>query len=304
LTVALTVFAVSAGAQPLYRFVSAAGHLVFSDRLPTGVGLADLGDGDAAARRAAVSLHEASRDGGEPILVATNDTQAWAQVAFRIESSRNLDPTIRRSGNFLLPPLSETELTPLVAIDGGSRPVLDISYQYVLGHPGARHDPDGPYRLPFMRDEAYLVSQAYPDVQTHGSDANRHAIDFDMPIGTRVVAARAGLVVETVGDFRNSGFESDHPRDSANFVRILHDDGTFALYGHLAWQSIRVVAGQRVVGGQHIADSGNTGFSSGPHLHFVVQVNRAGALESVPVTFGGAAGSTFTLATGDRPVAY
>jgi murein DD-endopeptidase MepM/ murein hydrolase activator NlpD len=125
-----------------------------------------------------------------------------------------------------------------------------------------------------------------------------------MPVGTRVLAARDGLVVETVSEFQNAGFGDGLPLDSANYVRILHQDGTFALYGHLAWQSIHVVPGQRVVRGQHIADSGNTGFSSGPHLHFVVQLNRAGAMESVPVTFAGADGAGFVPATGDRPEAY
>jgi murein DD-endopeptidase MepM/ murein hydrolase activator NlpD len=87
-------------------------------------------------------------------------------------------------------------------------------------------------------------------------------------------------------------------------VRVLHEDGTMALYAHLSWNSIRVVPGERVARGQYLADSGNTGFSTGPHLHFVIQRNRGGAIVSVPVEFAGAAGSPVTLRRGAEYTAY
>jgi murein DD-endopeptidase MepM/ murein hydrolase activator NlpD len=77
-----------------------------------------------------------------------------------------------------------------------------------------------------------------------------------------------------------------------------------ALYVHLNWNTIRVVPGQRVRRGEYLADSGNTGFSSGPHLHFVVQRNRGGALESVPVEFAGPRGAAFAVVTGETYTAY
>jgi murein DD-endopeptidase MepM/ murein hydrolase activator NlpD len=303
LALALTVSVAPAGAQTLYRFVSAAGHLVYSDRLPTGAELAALTGQGRRPSTTAVKLVEARGADGQAALIAVNTVPAWTQVAYRISASRNLDPGVPRAGNILLPPLAEAELAPLVAIDDAAMPEVDIDYQYLLGHPGARHRPDGPYRLPYARAEAYRVSQAYPDLRTHGSEENRHAVDFEMPVGTPILAARAGLVVEAVGEFRSGG-SLERERDRANFVRILHEDGTFAIYGHLAWQSVRVVPGQRVARGQRLADSGNTGFSSGPHLHFVVQLNRAGAMESVPVMFAGAEGAEFRPVTGDRPQSY
>ena len=68
---------------------------------------------------------------------------------------------------------------------------------------------------------------------------------------------------------------------------MLHDDGTFGLYAHLGWDSIRVRVGQRVRRGEYIADSGNTGYSSGPHLHFAVVKNSGMNIESLPIAFEG-----------------
>ncbi|MCP6329972.1 M23 family metallopeptidase, partial [Klebsiella pneumoniae] len=72
---------------------------------------------------------------------------------------------------------------------------------------------------------------------------------------------------------------------SGNFVRILHDDGTMGVYLHLMRGSVQVREGQYVNGGERIARSGNTGNSTGPHLHFVIQRNVGLALESIPFDF-------------------
>ncbi len=84
--------------------------------------------------------------------------------------------------------------------------------------------------------------------------------------------------------------------DEANFVQILHDDGTHAIYAHLQLDTVRVKIGQRVARGEYIANSGNTGFSTGPHLHFVVLRNIGLRSESVPVAFAGPGGASVHVA--------
>jgi murein DD-endopeptidase MepM/ murein hydrolase activator NlpD len=74
----------------------------------------------------------------------------------------------------------------------------------------------------------------------------------------------------------------------------LHDDGTIAIYAHLHWDSVRVQAGQHVQRGEYIADSGNTGFTTGPHLHFAVIRNAGSQAVSVPIQFSGPAATAVT----------
>lgn len=116
---------------------------------------------------------------------------------------------------------------------------------------------------------------------THQQPQSRYAVDFEVPDGTPVLAARGGLVIDVVDRFEAGGL--DVALDGkANIVRVEHDDGSMALYAHLAPRSARVRIGERVVTGTRLGDSGHTGYASGPHLHFAVQVNEDFALTSIP----------------------
>lgn len=134
------------------------------------------------------------------------------------------------------------------------------------------------YHYPLLLPEV-RIGQAPEGHFSHADVENRHAIDFAAPIGTPVIAARAGTVMQVEDRF------SDAPGrlNEANFIRILHDDGSMAIYAHLERGSVEVAAAQRVETGTVLAKSGNSGYSSGPHLHFSVQVNRGMRLESMPV---------------------
>lgn len=84
--------------------------------------------------------------------------------------------------------------------------------------------------------------------------------DVGVPIGTTVRASRAGQVI-TAGWVGGYG----------NCVIIDHGDGVTTRYGHLS--EVTVSVGQYVDQGQQVALSGNTGRSTGPHLHFEIRIN-------------------------------
>ncbi|GHH25915.1 peptidase [Streptomyces lanatus] len=101
--------------------------------------------------------------------------------------------------------------------------------------------------------------------------------DFAVPTGTQVVAAHGGTVVKAGGNGAGDG------PAYGNAIVIKHGNGTFSQYAHLSRIDVKI--GQVVKTGQKIARSGNTGNSSGPHLHFEIRktANYGSAIN--PVSF-------------------
>lgn len=118
-----------------------------------------------------------------------------------------------------------------------------------------------PYTLPYNVGEAYFVGQTtqHPGVQ-------KFAIDQLMPIGTEILAIEGGRIVRV----EESYVDGDHTPGHENFVFVEHDDGSVARYIHLTRNGALVEVGNRVLQGDVIGLSGDTGNSSAPHLHFDV----------------------------------
>jgi len=290
-------------AQRLFKYRDANGVVVYTDRQPAAGQLYEASQVARTFEKPEVKLSR--RDTAEGVtLYARNTYYAPVQLLYRIVKAENVAAGAQREGLQLLPARGDATLVDVRKEDARAPISFDYEFQYLPGDPNAQHRPDGPYRLPFASSSSFAVSQAYPDTTTHNDPSSSYAIDFVMPIGTNVFAARGGTVIEVASDFHEAGVDAaiDGPR--ANVVRVLHDDGTMSLYGHLNWNSIRVVPGQRVERGEYLADSGNTGFSTGPHLHFVVQRNRGGAIISLPVQFAGVAGEEITVQSGGRYTAH
>ena len=126
------------------------------------------------------------------------------------------------------------------------------------------------YRLPYRAGKTFSVLQGFHGTFSHRG-SNEYAVDFDCPVATQVLAAREGIVVASNAAAQGSGTTPDYLEyRRTNFVLVLHDDGTLGEYMHLAPSGVRVAVGQRVERGDELALSGNTGFSSTPHLHFQV----------------------------------
>ena len=160
---------------------------------------------------------------------------------------------------------------------------------HVIGSYRAQPDENFAYRLPFARGQSAVVSQSHDGPRlTHDAADSEYAIDFATAAGTPVVAARDGVVIEAVFANRVGGRDR-RLLARANVVRILHADGSIASYAHLAHAVAPVAVGQKVKAGTVIGGVGATGYSGGPHLHFVVQKvvgNATGfATVSLPVRF-------------------
>jgi murein DD-endopeptidase MepM/ murein hydrolase activator NlpD len=140
------------------------------------------------------------------------------------------------------------------------------------------------YYPPFPLGLEFPISQGFDGDVTHKEPSNQYAVDIVMPIGTPILAARSGRVMDMEDDFHGAAQEKRYLSRS-NQIRILHDDGTMAVYAHLQPNSLKVRQGASVKRGEWIANSGNTGYSNGPHLHFVVQLNAGMSLESIPFRF-------------------
>ncbi len=144
----------------------------------------------------------------------------------------------------------------------------NFKFQWNRGDETARHTPGYRYQLPFKPGAKYKVTQSCNGFSTHVK-SQRYAIDFAMPIGTPIHAARGGRVVSLRENSNRGGPNKSYDND-ANFVAIQHDDRTLGIYYHLRKNGVHVSLGQRVKKGEQIGLSGNTGRSTGPHLHFAV----------------------------------
>lgn len=151
------------------------------------------------------------------------------------------------------------------------------------------------YVLPFRIGESYVVNLSHCAGSYHSTgQPDQFAIDFEMPIGTSVTAARNGRVVYV----ETSGIDGGFPN---NVVVIRHDDATFAQYMHLTRSGAFVRVGDTVQQGQEIALSGNTGLAGYPHLHFVVtDEDYSYPYTSIPTTFKNTASNERSLASWTR----
>jgi murein DD-endopeptidase MepM/ murein hydrolase activator NlpD len=166
----------------------------------------------------------------------------------------------------------------------------NLRYTVAMGDPdAAEHDDDYLYLFPFEHGTKRRITQGHDGSFSHFGE-NRYAIDFDMPEGTAVHAARGGTVVRVKQDCRAGGPSMAYS-SHGNVIMVAHDDGTFGNYVHLRYRGSRVSVGDQVEAGDLIGYSGNTGVSSGPHLHFDVRVPRwDGTMQSIPFLFRGTDG--------------
>ena len=216
------------------------------------------------------------------ILVTTDHLQEGT-VSFTLDERENLTSVPPVPLEFMiLKPYTKFEFLRLTRTAPGSFH-YKYSFHYRAGVPSSLIPLDYVYALPYSASEHHQVSQSYFGTYSHlkGSDTE-YAVDFLMPEGTIVRACRAGQVIEYRDDSNSGGDSKDFEHD-ANFLVISHGDGTYSNYYHLKQHGMLVKLGDKVSVGTPIGYSGNTGWSSRPHLHFgVFRVNSGTSITSMP----------------------
>lgn len=162
--------------------------------------------------------------------------------------------------------------TGQVGVDAGVVNCADVEYG---------NWEESEYFLPYTIGESYMVGLGPCGGSFHGAGMpDQFAIDFNMPIGNQVRAARSGKVIFVEEEGQDGGFPN-------NMVVLQHSDDTFAMYMHLTNDGATVTVGESVPRGGLVGYSGNTGLAGYPHLHFVVVTRERWVFpyNSIPVTF-------------------
>jgi murein DD-endopeptidase MepM/ murein hydrolase activator NlpD len=137
------------------------------------------------------------------------------------------------------------------------------------------------YRLPYKNGSSHFLVQGYNSIFSH---RGRLALDFKMKKGTTIMAARKGVVVRVVQDYKNGGIGKRYA-GKANLIVIRHEDSSQAYYGHIKYHGALVHVGDSIAQGEVIGYSGSTGFSAFPHLHFSVWQSTNTGRKQLPTRF-------------------
>lgn len=213
------------------------------------------------------------------------DNKQSAEITVTLDAQTvNLSPSAKLPHTATFPGGRRTKVLSLAVADTAQPFQYRYSFHWTWGALDAEHDDAYVYSLPFQPGRRYRVDQAFHGRFSHFGDFE-YAVDFNMPVGTPIYAARDGVVAGVKDDSTEGGAE-DRYRNAANYVMIKHADGTVAEYAHLQAGGVRVAVGDKVKAGDFIALSGNSGYTTGPHLHFFVYKAIDGSRRrSFPIRF-------------------
>ncbi|MEO7251882.1 MAG: M23 family metallopeptidase [Arenimonas sp.] len=270
----------------VFRWVDSKGQVHYSDRgTPQAKKVsvrAPLAEPNALADLDVV------RNGDSSDLYINNRLAGPLEVAVSLTEAVNVQALPALPLQQLLP-ANQRVLISRIAAGSGQVASYSVAMTAMPGDPNAMPE-DLVYALPVDENSGWQLGQGFHGGFSHSDEQNLYAADLIVREGTPILAARGGVVMQVESSFDRAGLNRTKYAERANLIRVVHDDGSMALYAHLKENGVYVHVGQHVSVGQQIALSGNTGYSSGPHLHFCLQVNRGMRLVSVPFRMVGGSG--------------
>jgi len=153
---------------------------------------------------------------------------------------------------------------PWLYVNGGN-----FHYAFVVGQTLKQMNTANKGDTPILDGVTFPLDPPFHITSTFGSRWGTHhyGIDLSVRFGAPVRSVMAGEVISVVNHFDSANGWHGHPGGWGNFVLIEHGNGTQTLYAHLM-REVQVQVGDRVTAGQQIAFQGNSGSSTGTHLHF------------------------------------
>ncbi|GAB4179196.1 MAG: peptidoglycan DD-metalloendopeptidase family protein [Wenzhouxiangellaceae bacterium] len=305
LACALLGSAANAAAQPVYIWTDEQGIRHLSDRPPESDTPVEVVRALADPRQPVRLTRLGDRSSGR--WQVENRLAGPVSVALTLDPAENVTSRPGLPTRFELPAWGK-RMIEIAPRDPARRWRYRIQMRHAPGPLHPKPDHDWRYRVPLPPGVPFRISQGYGGQYSHQRPESFHAIDIPLPVGTPVLAARDGTVMDTERWFDGNGDDLQRHGPRANHVRVLHADGTMAVYVHLRYGGVQVRNGQKLRTGDLIGYSGNTGYSSGPHLHFAVQVQQDLQLLTLPFTLVDHAGRIVPTDTAhpvsDRPAGH
>lgn len=196
---------------------------------------------------------------------------------------KGMKSTLERDRGTIIVPAMSTKYEVATATTSANAREMSFGMEssILAGDITKEHDRDVVYQLPIKPEVPVQIYQGYDGKFSHQGE---YALDFGLEVGDDVYAARGGIVSKVV-EKHSKGCKRESCAKYNNVIHIYHDDGTFAEYIHLEENGALVEVGDSVNAGDLIGKSGNTGWSSGPHLHFMVFNFRGDKRVSIKTRF-------------------